>query len=84
MTDAVVKGQWYRLPSGRIAEVRRLKNIPTDAVVAGTNQRQMRTEVVLRYLDNDGAMAAGEFQMAVAFLLKHGARVKVAPVVGVV
>ncbi|MEO8021099.1 hypothetical protein [Polaromonas sp.] len=61
----VEKGQWFRLPSGKTAQVCR--------IVGGK-----APEVVIRYLDNDGAMAAGEFQMTLAFLLTHGKRVKVA------
>jgi hypothetical protein len=66
MTPSVSKGQWFKLPRGKVAEVCMVKT-------------GHRPEVVLRYLDNDGAMAPGEFVLTLEFLLKHGARVIVAP-----
>lgn len=66
MTALVSKGQWFRLPSGKVVEV------------CGTKGPR-HVEVVLRYLDDDGAMAPGEFQLSLEFLLKHGKRVVVAP-----
>lgn len=59
-------GLWYRLPSGSVAEV--------CSVTAGDHP-----EVILRKLNDDGAMAAGEFVTSLAFLLLHARRLPVAP-----
>jgi len=60
----VVKGQWFVMPSGRVAEVRRILDGDTP-------------EVVIRYLDGNGAMSPGEYPMRQDFLIKHGKPVMV-------
>ena len=60
MTAPLVKGDWFRMPSKRLVEVRRITT----------------HEVTLRYLNDDAAMEAGEFEVAAAFLLKHGTKVE--------
>jgi hypothetical protein len=56
------KGDWIRLPSGRIAVI---------CEIAGTN----RPDATLRYLDNDGVMSTGEFDMKFEFLQIHTVKV---------
>ena len=72
------KGNWYRMPSGQTAEVCGLKEV-LQPVQDGDTKPMFVTEVTLRYLNTDGAMAAGEFYLKLNFLLKHGKRVHVAP-----
>lgn len=81
MNLVVFKGQWWRLPSGRVAEVRRTRvlTLPQAVDAAPGAKPGEFIEAVLRYLDDDGAMAAGEFHLSCAFLLKHGKHVQVAP-----
>lgn len=81
MSESVVKGQWWRLPSGQVVEIRRVRMLdlplPVDAA-PGTTPAEF-AEAVIRYLNNDGAMAPGEFHLSCAFLTKRATRVKVAP-----
>lgn len=77
MTVDVVKGQWYRLPSKRVAEVCHSREVRLPLRDTDTLPR-VATEVTLRFLDDDGAMAPGEFQLSLEFILKHCARVRVA------
>ena len=58
----VTKGQWFRLPSAKLVQV---------CAINGDRH----PEVVLRYLDAEGAMAPGEFQLSLQFMLKHTRRV---------
>lgn len=78
MTAAVVKGNWFRLPSGNVAEVCRLKlvRVPRQD---GDRGPGLATEVALRFLDADGAMAPGEFTLSLTFITTYCRRVEVAP-----
>lgn len=53
---------WIKLPSGRVVEVRR---------IVGDHH----PDAEVRYLNEDGAMAAGCFTVKLAFLAAHGERV---------
>ena len=64
MTVNGLLGEWYRLPTGQVAQVRE--------VTSG-----WAPEVSLRTLNNEGAMTAVEFQLSLAFLLLHAAHVDV-------
>ena len=74
----VKKGDWYRMPSGQTAEVCSQQEV-LQPMQDGDTKPMFVTEVTLRYLNTDGAMAAGEFYLKLTFLLKHGKRVNVAP-----
>jgi hypothetical protein len=50
--------EWWELPSGRIVCVRRIEGVGTFC------------EVVVRYVDDDGSMAQGEFNLTLAFLAR--------------
>jgi hypothetical protein len=56
------QNDWVRLPSGRIATIRK---------VTGQN----RPDATLRYLDEDGVMSTGEFEMKFEFLQKFAVKV---------
>jgi len=49
---------WWRLPSGRMVCIRK---------VAGHGQH---AEATVRYVDQDGAMAQGEFTLSVPFITR--------------
>lgn len=74
----VKKGDWYRMPLGQTAEVCGVQEV-RQPMQDGDTKPMFVTEVTLRYLNTDGAMAAGEFHLKLNFLLKHGRRVNVAP-----
>ncbi len=59
---ALKQNDWVRLPSGRIATIRK---------VSGQN----RPDATLRYLDEDGVMSTGEFEMKFEFLQKFAVKV---------
>ncbi|MCY1166573.1 hypothetical protein D9M73_65150 [compost metagenome] len=82
MNPAASKGQWFKLPSGKTAEVCGLAQVRMPMTDQDREPR-FSTEVTLRFLNNDGAMAPGEFVLSLEFLLKHGVRVVVAPPVPV-
>lgn len=48
--------EWWQLPSGRIVCVRRIEGVGSFC------------EAVVRYVDDDGSMAQGEFNLTLAFL----------------
>lgn len=78
----VIKGQWFLMPSGKTVEVCRVECCEVVRLDArGRRMTVEEHEVVLRYLNNDGAMAPGEFLLALDFLLKHGKHVDVTPAV---
>lgn len=58
----VIKGQWLRLPSGRLVQV---------CKIIGDHNPQ----VSLRYLDDDGVMATGDFLVLLTWLVVHARRV---------
>ncbi len=78
MTTPVVKGTWYVLPSGKTAEVCRLKvvRLPRQD---GDKGPRLATEVTLRFLNDDSEMAPGEFTLSLSFITLHCKRVEVAP-----
>jgi hypothetical protein len=49
-------GDWWQLPTGRTVSVRRIEN------------DQGAAEAVVRYVDEQGAMAQGEFNLTLAFI----------------
>ena len=53
---------WWCLPSGQGVDVRRITG-------------QHNPEVVVRNVNDDGEMAAGEYVLTLPFLVKHGRRV---------
>lgn len=55
--------QWWKLPSGQVVEVRRI-------VGAGT------PECVVRNVNTDGEMAAGEYSLTLRFLVTRAKKVK--------
>jgi len=55
-------GDWVRLPSGRIATIRK---------ITGEN----RPDATLRYLDDNGVMSTGEFDMKFEFLQSYAVKV---------
>jgi len=59
--------QWFRMPSGRIAEVQRFETVDGMATV------------VVRYLNDDGDLmrGSGEFTMSLSAFLKITKRVEV-------
>jgi hypothetical protein len=59
--------QWFRMPSGRIAEVQRFETVDDMAAV------------VVRYLNDDGDLVrgSGEFTMRLSAFLKITKRVEV-------
>lgn len=78
MTSPVVKGNWYVLPSGKTAEVCRLKvvRLPRQD---GDKGPRLATEVTLRFLNDDSEMAPGEFTLSLTFITTYCRRVEVAP-----
>lgn len=56
------RGDWLTLPSGRTVQVCRIVG-------------ESRPEVSLRYLDEDGVMATGDFIVTLAWLLTNGKKV---------
>jgi hypothetical protein len=48
-------GDWVRLPSGRIATIRKITS-------------NNRPDATLRYLDDNGVMSTGEFEVRFQFL----------------
>lgn len=65
--DLLMEHQWYRMPSGRIAEVQRFETV--DGMSA----------VVVRYLNDDGDLVrgSGEFTLRLSAFLKITKRVEV-------
>lgn len=59
--------QWFRMPSGRVAEIQRFETVDDMAVV------------VVRYLNDDGDLVrgSGEFTMRLTAFLKITKRVEV-------
>jgi len=55
---------WWKLPSGQVVELRR---------ILGTHA----PEVVVRNVNDDGEMAAGEYNLTLRFLVTRCARVRV-------
>lgn len=78
MTSPLVKGDWLKLPSGKVVEVRRL-NLVRMPRKDGDKGPRLATEVTLRFLNADGAMAPGEFALSLTFINTHCKRVAVAP-----
>ena len=63
MAKPILKtGDWVRLPSGRIATIRK---------ITGEN----RPDATLRYLDDNGVMSTGEFDMKFEFLQSYAVKV---------
>lgn len=80
MRLVVAKGEWYRLPSGRVAEVCRIEVAVIEPPEGNPDQTPVTVEEpVVRLLNKDGAMGPSEFSLSLAFLAKHAARVKVTP-----
>lgn len=50
--------EWWSLPSGRLVSIRRIE------------QHEGHTEVVVRYLDEQGGMAQGEFHLSVSYIAR--------------
>lgn len=75
----VAKGQWFLLPSGKVAQVCSLATVRAPMQDGDRSPRQA-VEVTFRFLNTDGAMAPGEFVLAESFIDKHCKRVHVAPV----
>ena len=59
---ALKQRDWVRLPSGRIATIRK---------ITGEN----RPDATLRYLDDNGVMSTGEFEVKFEFLQKFAVKV---------
>lgn len=78
MSTAVKRGDWFLLSSGKVAEVCRLKMVRVPRQ-DGDRGPALATEVALRFLDADGAMAPGEFTLSLSFITLHCKRVEVAP-----
>lgn len=59
--------QWFRMPSGRVAEIQRFETVDDLAAV------------VVRYLNDDGDLArgSGEFTLRLSAFLKIASRVEV-------
>lgn len=51
-------GDWYLLPTGRTISIRRIEGIGFE------------TELVVRYVDEHGAMATGEFQLSISYVCR--------------
>lgn len=66
---AIARNDWLKLPSGSVVAVCRIETI------RGVEQ------VSLRYLDEDGVMATGDFLMTLSHLKKYAEKVEVAPCV---
>jgi hypothetical protein len=49
-------GEWWQLPTGRTVSVRRIENVEGSA------------EAAVRYVDEHGGMAQGEFELTLAFI----------------
>lgn len=77
-----VKGQWFTLPSGKVAEVCRLTEVRLPRY-DGDAGPTFTMEVMLRFLNSDGAMASAGFTVTLEFIVKHCKRVDVTPTVGV-
>jgi hypothetical protein len=56
------QNDWVRLPSGRIATIRKITG-------------ESRPDATLRYLDDNGVMSTGEFEMKFEFLQKFAVKV---------
>jgi hypothetical protein len=59
---SVRRGDWLTLPSGRTVQVCRIDGV-------------LHPEVSLRYLDDDGVMATGDFIVKLSWLLTNARRV---------
>jgi hypothetical protein len=57
-SDVPAIGDWWELPSGRIVSIRRIEAVDGSA------------ELVVRYVDEQGGMAQGEFNLAPAFVAR--------------
>ncbi len=56
---------WWTLPSGQVVEVRRIVG-------------EHHPEVVVRNVNENSELAAGEYSLALTFLVRHGKQVRVA------
>lgn len=74
----VEKGQWYRFPNGRVVEVLLVTEVRAP-LRDGDSKPRLVTEVRVSVLDTDGAMTNVKYDFALAFLLNHTERVRVAP-----
>jgi hypothetical protein len=61
-------GRWLRLPSGKIVQVCKI----IDKI------NPQNPDVSLRYLDDDGVMATGDFVMRMGWLVVHASNIDVA------
>ena len=64
----VAKGRWLRLPSSKIVQVCK--------IIDKINPRN--PDVSLRYVDDDGVMATGDFVMRMNWLAAHATNIDVA------
>jgi hypothetical protein len=51
-------GDWWHLPSGRTASIRRIEG------------SGFQTELIVRYVDENGAMAQGEVHLSISYVVK--------------
>jgi hypothetical protein len=49
---------WWALPTGRVVSIRRIENVDGQ------------TEAVVRYVDEHGGLAQGEFELSIAYIAR--------------
>lgn len=70
LVPSVAVYSWWRLPSGKVVEIRRIVN---DGPVKGRG-----VECVVRDVGEDGELAPGEYSLTLRFLCMHASPVRVA------